>query len=160
MNAQIRPARATDDAALAALDLRCWSVIAEVQPARQPGSPYFGSGQSPDDVLVAEIDGAVVGSTKLVRPTPVASNAHVQQIRGLDVDPDLRRLGIGRTLLDAALDLARSRQARKVTLRVLATNEPAQRLYLSARFIVEGRLAGEFFLDGTYVDDILMARVL
>jgi RimJ/RimL family protein N-acetyltransferase len=31
------------------------------------------------------------------------------------------------------------------------------RLYEQAGFVVEGVLKGEFFLDGKYVDDMLMA---
>ena len=42
-------------------------------------------------------------------------------------------------------------------VRVLAHNEAAVRLYEQAGFVVEGVLRGEFFLDGQYVDDTLMA---
>jgi ribosomal protein S18 acetylase RimI-like enzyme len=160
MSFRIRPARDTDDAALAALDLRCWSSIAEVAPPRQPGKPFFGAGQTPGDILVAERDGALVGWTKLVRATGLDSNAHVQQVQGLGVDPGQRRSGIGRALVEAAVERARQRAARKVTLRVLSTNEPAQRLYRSIGFTVEGVLVAEFRLEGADVDDILMAKFL
>lgn len=157
MNVRIRLARSSDDIALAALDRRCWSALADVVPARARDTPFFGSGQSPGDVLVATLDGRVVGWAKLVPPTLLPSNAHVQQLQGLGVDPDLRRQGIARALLSAAADLARSRGARKVCLRVLGTNPPAQSLYRSFGFTVEGVLVDEFFLDGEYVDDVLMA---
>lgn len=158
MTLKIRPARLTDDADLAALDLRGWTPDAEVGPARAPGSDFFGPGQVPDDVLVADDDGTLVGWIKLVPPTALASNAHVQQIQGLGVDPESRRSGIGRALLDAVVALAVSRGARKVTLRVLSSNGPAQRLYISAGFAVEGVLVAEFHLAGVDVDDILMAK--
>ena len=64
---------------------------------------------------------------------------------------------MGRALLAASIEEAKARRARRVTLRVLGHNEAARRLYESAGFAVEGILRGEFFLDGTYVDDFLMA---
>lgn len=154
----IRAATTSDDAALAALDRRCWSVLADVVPARDPDTPFFGPGQSADDVLVATRRNLAVGWVKVGPPTSLASNAHVQQLQGLGVDPDERRNGIGRALVLAALDLARSRGARKVCLRVLSTNPAARALYQSLGFTVEGVLVREFLLDGQYVDDILMAR--
>lgn len=158
MSMQIRPARTTDDAALAAVDRLCWSALADVVPVRAPDVPFFGPGESPDDVLVAIRQGDVEGWVKLLPPTSLASNAHVQQLQGLGVHPDVRRKGVGRALLLAALDLASARGGRKVCLRVLSTNRPAQELYRSVGFTVEGVLVDEFFLDGSYVDDILMAR--
>jgi GNAT superfamily N-acetyltransferase len=38
------------------------------------------------------------------------SNAHLQQVQGLLVDPGVRGRGIGRALLDEAVDLARRRR--------------------------------------------------
>ncbi|MDP9239238.1 MAG: GNAT family N-acetyltransferase [Actinomycetota bacterium] len=158
MTVEIRPARLSDDADLAALDLRGWTPVAEVGPARAPGSDFFGPGQAPADVLVAEEGGTLVGWIKLVPPTALVSNAHVQQVQGLGVDPRRRRSGIGRALVDAVVGLAVRRGARKVTLRVLSTNGAAQRLYTSAGFTVEGVLVAEFHLGGVDVDDVLMAR--
>lgn len=160
MSPLIRPARRTDDSALAALDRRSWTPVAEVAPPREPGKEFFSNSHAPEDVLVAEDDGTLVGWIKLVPPTGLASNAHVQQVQGLGVDPALRRSGIGRALLEAAVDLARRRGARKVTLRVLSTNEAAQRLYRAAGFVVEGVLRAEFHLECNDVDDVLMARFL
>ena len=160
MPLEIRPARDEDAAPLRALDGRSWSVIADVAPPADAEVPFFGPGRQASDVLVAEVDRSLIGWVKLSPPTPLDSNAHVQQVQGLAVDPANRGRGTGRALIEAALDLARRRGARKVTLRVLSTNEPAQRLYRSAGFVVEGVLVDEFFLAGRYVDDVLMARFL
>lgn len=160
MSWQIRPAQVRDDAELCALDRRCWSVVADVGPPRSARVPFFGPGQEPADVLVAGDGQALLGWVRVVPATPLPSTAHVRQVNGLAVDPDRRRSGIGRALIDAAIELARDRQARKLNLRVLSTNAPAQALYAAAGFRVEGVLVAEFFLDGKYVDDIMMARVL
>ncbi len=44
-----------------------------------------------------------------------------------------------------------------MTLRVLAPNAPARRLYEACGFAVEGVLRQEFRLNDGYVDDVLMA---
>ena len=49
---------------------------------------------------------------------------------------------------------------RKLTLRVLGHNAPARALYAACGFVEEGVLRGLFFLDGAYVDDVLMAMDL
>jgi ribosomal protein S18 acetylase RimI-like enzyme len=81
-------------------------------------------------------------------------------IGGLAVDPDRRRLGIARQLVEAAVAEARRRGARKLTLRVLGHNTAARKVYESCGFIVEGVLRAEFRVDGTDIDDVLMARSL
>ncbi len=64
--------------------------------------------------------------------------------------------GLGRRLVLGALDAARRRGARSVTLRVLEPNVRARRLYEACGFVVEGVLREEFWLQGRYVDDLLM----
>jgi ribosomal protein S18 acetylase RimI-like enzyme len=156
----VRPAREADDPALGELDRRSWEQASEVSPLRGEGQPFFTSPDEIRDVLVAELGERLAGWVKVASPTPLASNAHVQQIQGLTVDALLRRRGIGVALLDAAFDLARSRGARRITLRVLTTNTGARALYERVGFRVEGRLPGEFYLAGHYVDDVLMGRSL
>jgi ribosomal protein S18 acetylase RimI-like enzyme len=156
----IRPSRADDDRALADLDYRCWSVEHDVLPRRDPDEPFFYPSDFLDDVLVAEVGGVPVGWVRLRPPSPLQSNAHVQQIQGLVVDPCVRRQGVGRALVDAARELARQRGARRITLRVLGTNAVAQRLYKAAGFTVEGVLPGEFHVGGRDVDDVLMGQRL
>lgn len=63
-------------------------------------------------------------------------------------------------LVDTALATAGGREAHKVLLHVLSTNEPAIALYRGAGFEEEGRLLRQFHLDGRYVDDLIMARHL
>lgn len=109
-------------------------------------------------MLVAEVDGLVVGYLQLSSPTSLKANRHVLEIRGLAVTPSRQRTGVGRALLDATVDEARRRGCRKLRLRVLATNAPARALYAAAGFVVEGVLREEFRIADAYVDDVLMAR--
>jgi ribosomal protein S18 acetylase RimI-like enzyme len=156
----IRKAEASDAAALAALDRAAWSALSSPGPVPPDGEPFFDERTSPDDVLVAVEDGEVAGYVRLGRASRFASSDHVLTVNGIAVDPARQRQGVGRSLIDAAAAEARRRGARRLTLRVFAPNEGARRLYESAGFVVEGVLRAEFFLDGTYVDDVLMVLEL
>jgi ribosomal protein S18 acetylase RimI-like enzyme len=153
----VRPARAGDERALAALDRATWTTLTSPAPPPPREWSFFNERVEIRDVLVAVVDDDIAGYVRLGRATPVAASDHVVMIAGFAVDPAHRRRGLGRALLDAAAAEARARGARRLTLRVLAHNEPARRLYERAGFVVEGVLRGEFFLDGAYVDDVLMA---
>ncbi|WP_406015170.1 GNAT family N-acetyltransferase [Streptomyces sp. NBC_00984] len=162
----VRPAALHDEAALGELDRATWSTLHAVMPRPQPPyAPFFDERHRPEDLLVAEArDDAgelrPAGYLRLVPATPLACNAHVQQIQGLAVAGWARGRGVARALLRAAFATARGDGANRVTLRVLGHNAPARALYESEGFVVEGVLPGEFFLDGRYVDDILMGRSL
>ncbi|MEW2069864.1 GNAT family N-acetyltransferase [Streptomyces sp. NPDC007346] len=178
----VRPALPADEEALGELDRSTWSTLHAVVPRpRPPYEPFFDERHRPEDFLVAETGtgaqaetgtGAVMGAAsgsgeariagyiRLVPPTPLACNAHVRQIQGLAVAAWARGAGVGRSLLRAACAEARRQGANRITLRVLGHNAPAQALYASEGFVVEGVLRGEFFLHGRYVDDVLMGRSL
>ncbi|MER6925637.1 GNAT family N-acetyltransferase, partial [Streptomyces spiralis] len=99
----IRPATPDDEDPLARLDRATWSTLHSVQPRPQPPyEPFFTERSGPDEILVAELDGAVVGYIRLGLATPLASNAHVRQIRGLAVADEARGAGVGPALLRAA----------------------------------------------------------
>jgi ribosomal protein S18 acetylase RimI-like enzyme len=156
---ETRPALPADEDALAELDLATWSWLTSPapRPERNSGWTFFGERTAPGDVLVAVLDDEIAGYVKLGRATPVAASDHVVMVSGIAVSPAFQRRGVGRALIDAAAAEARRRGARRLTLRVLAPNEAARRLYESAGFVVEGVQRGEFFLEGEYVDDVLMA---
>lgn len=156
----IRGARLQDDAALCQVDAATWTAVVSPAPSPPLGTAFFSERTRPDDVLVAVRHGVVVGYVKLGQPFVLTSHEHVLGVSGLAVDPDRQRDGAGRRLIAAAVEEARSRGARKLTLRVLAPNTGARRLYEVCGFVVEGILRAEFLLDGFYVDDILMARYL
>ncbi|MFI7004658.1 GNAT family N-acetyltransferase [Nocardia sp. NPDC050175] len=156
----IRKATSQDEAALADLNWRSWTPVAEIAPRPPRDATFFGGASEPEHYLVAELDNRLVGYLRLVQPIPVPSAAHVRQIQGLAVDEEFRGHGIGTDLLERAFAEARGEGATRLTLRVLAPNTDARRLYERMGFTVEGTLHHEFLIDGTYVDDILMARAI
>lgn len=160
MVAQVRRAQLEDQSVLKKIDAAAWAEDVTPAPPRRRDAAFFGERTRPADTLVAEIDGVVVGYALVGQALPLASHAHVLELQGLAVDPARQRCGAGRRLVEASVELARGRGARKLALRVLGSNVRARRLYESCGFLVEGVLHAEFFLGGRYVDDVLMARVL
>lgn len=106
-------------------------------------------------VLVAEDEGRVVARLSLSRD-PHPASRHVADL-GLMVAAEHRRQGIGRMLLEAAIEWARRAGVRKLELHVFPWNEPAIRLYESVGFEREGYRKAHFRRGDEYVDAILMA---
>ena len=106
-------------------------------------------------VFVAEEDGAIVGRLSIARD-PHQASRHVADL-GLMVADGHRRRGIGRALLEQAVDWARAAGVLKLELHVFPWNEPAIHLYERFGFEREGLRKGHYRRAGEYVDAILMA---
>ena len=106
-------------------------------------------------VLVAELDGRIVGRLSLARDPHPASH-HVADL-GLMVDGGFRRRGVGRALLAAAAEWGREHGIEKLELHVFPWNEPALGLYTSFGFEREGYRKRHYERGGELVDAILMA---
>ena len=109
-------------------------------------------------VYVAEDEGRIVGRLSIARDQHPASY-HVADL-GLMVAVTHRRRGIGRALLDAAVEWARESGVQKLELHVFPHNEPAIHLYESYGFEREGYRRAHYRRAGEYVDAIVMALVL
>lgn len=106
-------------------------------------------------VFVAEEHVRVVGRLSVSRDQHPASR-HVADL-GLMVAADRRGRGIGRALLEAAVEWAREAGVTKLELHVFPWNEPAIRLYERFGFEREGVRRGHYRRDGEELDAILMA---
>jgi L-amino acid N-acyltransferase YncA len=125
-------------------------------PPPDPERPFlrrFGA----DNVLVAADEKELVGYLILGPWVALESAAHVAEVHGLAVALDRQGEGIGGRLLDAAIERSRRQNVRRLVLRVLSTNRGARRLYERYGFEVEGTHREVFLLEGSYVDDLLMA---
>lgn len=89
-------------------------------------------------VIVAQRGGSVVGYAV------VWFAADEGELGDLAVAPDHRRRGVGRALLEEALEEARVRGADHLFLQVRESNEAALRLYDSAGFRKVGRRRGYY----------------
>ena len=106
-------------------------------------------------VYVVENEHGIVGRLSLARDSHPAS-AHVADL-GLMVAARHRRRGIGRALLEQAVEWARESGVEKLELHVFPHNEPAIRLYEEFGFEREGYRKAHYRRAGVYVDAILMA---
>ena len=107
-------------------------------------------------VFVAEDRaGTLVGRLSVGRD-PHPASTHVADV-GLMVAIGARRQGVGRALLEAAVDWAREAGVRKLELHVFPWNEAAISLYEAFGFEREGYRKSHYRRGGEYVDAILMA---
>jgi RimJ/RimL family protein N-acetyltransferase len=106
-------------------------------------------------VLVAEGEEGIVGRLSIARDSHPASS-HVADL-GLMVAAGQRRQGIGRALLEEAVDWARQNEIEKLELHVFPHNEPAIKLYEQFGFEREGLRRGHYQRGGDRVDAVLMA---
>ena len=112
--------------------------------------------RSPDAaVFVAEAEGRIVGRLSLARDTHPAS-PHVADL-GLMVAESHRRRGIGRALLQRAVEWAEEAGIAKLELHVFPHNEPAIRLYEEFGFEREGLRRAHYRRGAELVDAVLMA---
>jgi ribosomal protein S18 acetylase RimI-like enzyme len=112
-------------------------IAATAQTAHGYGS-FLGSQLDDPDVviLVAERDGNAIGYAYagLEGTDYMSLRGPAGALYDIVVDVDYRGKGIGRMLLDAALDELRSRGAPRVVLSTAEQNVPAQRLFTRAGF--------------------------
>lgn len=106
-------------------------------------------------VFVAEAPDGVVGRLSIGRDPHPASH-HVADL-GLMVAESHRRQGVGRALLEAAVDWARAQGVSKLELHVFPHNEGAIALYDRFGFEREGYRRRHYRRPDGYVDAILMA---
>lgn len=152
----IRESQVKDAKPLMRIDKLVWNSRNSPQIPIWKSRTHYLRNCPPENQLVAEWDGGVVGCVGWRPPTLMFNNAHVTELY-IAVHPSYQGCGVGRRLIEAAKIHNRHRGIKKLRLRVLSTNERAVQFYLRCGFVVEGRLEREYQIDGRYVDDILMS---
>lgn len=163
---RIRQARPGDAAALVAMaeaigaEPQGWLITAGQWRSVGEERRYLRAVRSSTQaaVLVAELDGRVVGRLSIVRDASPACD-HVADV-GLMVAREYRRRGVGRALMLAAESWARSVGIRKLELHVFPHNEAAIRLYERLGYLREGYRVRHFRRPDRITDAILMAKLI
>jgi RimJ/RimL family protein N-acetyltransferase len=106
-------------------------------------------------VFVAEAPEGLVGRLSVARD-PHPASFHVADL-GLMVAAGWRRRGIGKALLEQAVEWAARSHVSKLELHVFPYNEPALALYKAFGFVEEGYRRRHYRRGDEYVDAILMA---
>jgi RimJ/RimL family protein N-acetyltransferase len=155
MNIEIRLSKEEDFRQLMELDKNIWNSATTPGEIAWTSVEEFAKRNPAGSQLVALIDGKVGGYLGFHHPTPLATNKHVLEL-DIGVDHRLQGKGIGKQLLQKGKELAKTKGIHKLSLRVLSTNEGAIQFYKKNGFIEQGRLINEFYINGKYVDDLLM----
>jgi phosphinothricin acetyltransferase len=111
-------------------------------------------------ILIAERDGSVIGFAKA---GPYDDASHYYSGVGeatLYVDPGFRRLGIGRSLLEALAVEAGRRGLYKLTGKIFSSNEASLALFLDCGFREVGIHRRHGRLDGEWKDVVVVERLV
>jgi L-phenylalanine/L-methionine N-acetyltransferase len=157
MDLHIRPIRLEDSAAL--YEIRRQPEVQKFTTAMptERQVDFFGRLGAHDHVLVAELDGRVVGVAGLHGKE--GKFRHAAGV-GIAVHDAFAGRGVGRALMERIVDVADNwLNLVRVELEVFADNERAKRLYERLGFVEEGRKRKAVFRAGQYIDELLMARV-
>ncbi|KPH59210.1 MULTISPECIES: GNAT family N-acetyltransferase [Novosphingobium] len=168
----LRPATAEDAAALADLGRRSFVVKfghmytpedlanfledshSEAKVAKEIADPGMR-------IMLAVEEDRLLGYCKMVLDCGWPEHARggaVIELKQLYTDPEATGRGIGASLMDWALDLARERAADEVQLSVWSGNEGAQKFYARYGF---GKVADIHFMVGEQRDEeFLFARMM
>ena len=94
------------------------------------------------DVLIGHLDGAVVASAM------VGHDGHRGWVYYVAVDPQHRKQGFGRAIMDAAETWLRDRGIAKLLLLIRGDNTGVQAFYESLDFLQQDRIVLAKWLDG------------
>jgi putative acetyltransferase len=110
-------------------------------------------------MLVAEENGLLVGELSLKAISTRRAVRHVATL-GMSVRAEWRGKGAGTALITDALTWAPTAGITRVELYVYARNAPAIALYEKHGFAIEGRRRNFIREGDTYLDDLVMAKLL
>lgn len=162
MNISIRHAEPSDFEAIRDIMAQPRAFAGTLQlpfPSADMWKKRISEWQPGDHILVAEVDGKVVGNLGLHLSGKAARRKHVYTL-GLSVHDDHQGNGVGKALLAAAIDLADNwLQVKRLELTVYTDNAAALALYGKSGFEIEGTHKAYAFRNGTYVDAYTMARI-
>ena len=138
MNVSVRTATSADlDALLPLIAQLSTGHKSYDSPDREAASDALNwIARSPDvALLVAEADGAIVGTvTAAVIPILTANARPFMILEAMVVNANARRLGVGRALLDRALEIAKERRCSKVELQSRKERSWAHAFYEACGF--------------------------
>ncbi|MCM3442701.1 N-acetyltransferase family protein [Metabacillus halosaccharovorans] len=159
MTIEVRLSKESDFEQLLEIDNRIWNSTTTPAIIKWNSVSEYKQRNPEGSQLVALVNGKVAGYLGFHLPTPLNTNQHVLEI-DIAVDMHFQGSGVGRSLLLNAENIFKEKGIKKLSLRVLETNSGAIRFYQKCGFREQGKLINEFFIDGKYVNDLLMYKLL
>jgi ribosomal protein S18 acetylase RimI-like enzyme len=134
-----------------------WIALVDTPPLKET-KQYVDHMLAHDLPFFVVVDhGEVVGWCDLSQ-TNRPTQAHIA-VLGIGLLPPYRDRGIGRKLMQTAIDAAKARGLERITLHVHANNERARKLYEKLGFKFEGVMRRAFKVDDYYDDVVVMGLV-
>jgi len=135
------------------------------------GSSFDEESRFPDDMWISRLSKEhinIFGSfhnDKMIGIAVVAMNPrkkikHVATLNSMYIKEEYRSNGIGRAIIEEALDFLRKKDVEIVNLSVVSTNLPAINLYHNLGFKLYGEEKKGIKLDNKYIDMFLMSKEL
>lgn len=124
-----------------------------VRPLHEIANNLRATSESPDDLqLGAFVEAKLVGSVTFIRETRIKTR-HSAHIYGMIVLPDYQNRGLGKQLMIAVLEKAKTLTGlEQIQLSVATTNTTAIKLYESCGFQTVGVEPHALKVEGHYVD--------
>ena len=159
----VRPAHPADAEAIAAIynqGIVDRSSTFESEPRTAEGQAEWLRAHGPElPVLVAEVDGAVVGWAAVGGYSPRQCYRGIGEA-SVYVDREWRGRGVGRELLTALIDAAEARGFWKLIGRVFALNRASLALCRRLGFREVGIHERHAKLDGRWIDVVVVERLI
>jgi ribosomal protein S18 acetylase RimI-like enzyme len=111
-----------------------------------------------DSETMGAFEGAEILGVAGLRANQGPKESHKGMLVGMYVRPRARNRGVGRRLVEAVIEVARTRGVELLQLAVVSDNEPARRLYARLGFVEYGIEKKSLKQGGRYTDEVLMVK--
>ncbi|MBE1556808.1 GNAT family N-acetyltransferase [Sporosarcina limicola] len=109
-------------------------------------------------ILIAEDNGIVVGYLVVIGGNPNRAKHSVYLVIG--IEENYRGKGIGAKLFTKLDEWARDQYIHRLELTVMVHNKAATALYEKMGFEIEGTKRHSLFIDGKYIDEYYMSKLI
>ncbi len=147
---EIQTAVSTDIPQLCLLLDTLFSQETEFKPDSELQALGLGAiidGDGIGDILVAKQSGQIIGMVNLLYTLSTALGSRVAILEDMVIAPQHRGLGVGSALLKHAIDFAKQKGCKRITLLTDNDNESAHRFYEQHGFTESSMMAYRLFLD-------------
>ena len=147
---EIRQASSNDIPQLCVLLNSLFTQEAEFSPDTERQAVGLGAiieGDGIGDILVAVEAGEIIGMVNLLYTISTALGSRVAILEDMIIAPAYRGLGMGSLLLEQAIDFAKNKGCKRITLLTDSDNERAQQFYQKHGFELSSMNAYRLFFD-------------